>query len=199
MRFDEAASYARERLENELSPALYYHGPFHTRDEVVPATQRLAEMEDIRGEALALLLTAAWYHDLGYTEQAVHHELIGARMVQEILPQFKYSGKQIEVVRWAILATALPQDPQNHLEQILCDADLDVLGRDDFRPRNADLRRELAGMGKTFTDVEWYTGQLKFLLGHTYFTESAHALRDAQKSVNVEALRKALQQSEAVG
>lgn len=199
MRFDEAASHARERLENELSATLYYHGPFHTRDEVVPATRRLAEMERIRGESLDLLLTAAWYHDLGYTEQAVHHELIGARMVQEILPQFKYSDKQIEVVKWAILATALPQDPKTPLEEILCDADLDVLGRDDFMPRNQDLRRELAGMGKTFSDVEWYAGQLKFLQGHTYFTESAHALRDTQKSVNIEDLMKALEQSEAVG
>ena len=199
MRYEQAESYARDRLATELPATLHYHGLLHTRDEVVPAVLRLAEMEGVHGEPLTLLQTAAWFHDLGFVERPVLHELIGVRIAQEALPEFGYSDKQIEVVRWAILATALPQDPQTPLEQILADADLDVLGREDFWPRNLDLRRELAELGKVFTDVEWYTGQLKFISGHTYFTESARALRDRQKAVNVEELREALQRSEAGG
>lgn len=188
MYFDQAVAYAQSRLENELSSNLCYHGPFHTRDEVVPAARQLAEMEKIRGQSLTLLLTAAWFHDLGYVEQPLHHELIGVRIAQEVLPGFGYGEKQIEKVRWAILATALPQAPQSHLEQILADADLDVLGRPDFLARNRDLRQELASLGKTFTDDQWYTGQLKFIREHRYFTQSARSMRDEQKAVNIEAL-----------
>jgi uncharacterized protein len=198
MRFEQAANYARDRLERELPPTLYYHGPFHTRDEVVPAVKTLADMEGIEGESLSLVLTAAWFHDLGFVERAVLHELIGVRIAQEVLPGFKYSKKQIEVVRWAILATALPQEPRTQLDKILADADLDVLGREDFLQRNRDLRRELEAMGKTSTDAKWYGGQLKFIREHSYFTESAHLLRDAQKAINIEALAKVQQQSEAV-
>lgn len=190
MFFDRARAYALGRLERELSPHLSYHGPFHTRDDVVPAAQRLAEMEGIRGESLDLLLTAAWFHDIGYVERPLHHELIGARIVEEALPGFNYSKKQIETVKWAILATALPQAPQTKIEEILTDADLDVLGRVDFLARNRDLRRELAYLGKVFSDTEWYSSQLKFIEGHKYFTESARALRNRQQTVNINALRK---------
>lgn len=191
--FEQAIRYAEQRLEQELAPHFVYHGIAHTRDEVVPAVETLASMERITGKSLMLLRTAAWYHDLGYIENAVHHELIGARMVVDVLPSFGYSPEDVEVVRWAILATALPQSPNNLLEQILTDADLDVLGKTDFMKRNDDLRRELAFLGKEFSDEQWYHQQLKFIEGHQYFTASAHALRDAQKSINITELKQTLQ------
>ena len=187
--FERAKQYALHRLEQELSPDLYYHGISHTRDDVVPAAERLAGMEEIRGESLHLLLTAAWFHDLGFVEQAPHHELISARIAVEVLPGFGYTDKQVEVVRWAILATAVPQSPTTLLEQILVDADLDVLGREDFLSRNRDLRRELASLGKSFTDAEWYASQLKFLKAHTYFTASARKIRDERKQVNISEIK----------
>lgn len=191
--FEQAIRYAEQRLEQELAPHFVYHGIAHTRDEVVPAVETLASMEGITGKSLLLLRTAAWYHDLGYVENPVHHELISARIAVEVLPSLGYSPEDVEVVRWAILATALPQSPTNLLEQILTDADLDVLGTTDFMKRNDDLRRELAFLGKEFSDEQWYRQQLKFIQGHQYFTASAHALRDAQKSINISELKQALE------
>ena len=193
-RFARARGYAEKRLEGELSTHLLYHGPAHTREEVVPAAERLAGMEGVHGESLHLLLTAAWFHDLGYVEQAVHHELISARMAVEVLPSFGYTEDQVETVRWAILATALPQSPGNLLEEILVDADMYVLGGENFMQRNHDLRRELAFLGKTFTDEQWYGGQLKFVERHTYFTASARSLRDAPKAQNIVRLSRVLEE-----
>jgi len=187
--FEQVRQYAEQRLVQELSPNLLYHGIEHTRTEVVPAVETLARLEGIKGNSLYLLLTAAWFHDLGYVEQAMYHELIGARLAVQVLPSFGYTKNQVEIVRWAILATALPQLPRSRLEEILTDADLDVLGRGDFMQRNGDLRREVAYLGKKFTDEEWYTGQLKFIEGHKYFTASARALKDAQKLINIAELR----------
>jgi uncharacterized protein len=191
--FEQARKYAEARLEQELLPNLAYHCIAHTRDEVVPAAETLADMEGLHGKSLLLLRTAAWFHDLGYIEGAVHHELISARMAMEALPSFGYSHEDVEIVRWAILATALPQAPNNLLEQILTDADLDVLGRSDFMKRSDDLRRELASLGKDSTDEEWYNGQIKFVEHHTYFTASAHSLRDVQKRKNLDELKKTLE------
>jgi uncharacterized protein len=192
--FQDAIRYAEGRLQQELSPTLVYHGIAHTRDEVVPAVEALSAMEGISGKSLLLLLTAAWFHDLGYVENAVHHELIGARMVVEILPSFGYSQADVEVVRWAILATALPQSPRNLLEQILTDADLDVLGQTSFMKRNDDLRQELAFFDKQFTDEQWYSQQLNFIEGHQYFTAAARRLRDPQKAINIDELKKVLRE-----
>jgi hypothetical protein len=55
--------------------------------------------------------------------------------------------------------------------------------------RNRDLRMELAFLGTEFTDEQWYSGQLKFLEGHKYFTASARALMDTQKQLNISILR----------
>jgi len=189
-----AQEYARSRLERELSPNLVYHSVRHTCDEVLPAVETLAGMEGVRGKALNLLRTAAWFHDLGYVENAVYHELISARIAAEVLPSFGYRTDEIEVVRWAILATALPQSPRSHLEEILTDADLDVLGSRSFMPRNADLRLELASLGKQFSDQEWYLGQLRFIEGHQYFTASARAWRGAQKLQNIADLKNKLKE-----
>lgn len=192
MYFEKAKQYALHRLENELSPHLTYHRCSHTSDEVVAASEILGHMEGLDDEALSLLLTAAWFHDIGYVEQSLYHELISARIARNVLPDFGYTSGQIEVVEGAILATALPQHPTNTLEQILTDADLDILGHENFMPRNQDLRRELAFMGRDFTDWEWFSSQLKFVEGHRYFTASACTLRDEQKQKNVASLQKAL-------
>lgn len=192
MYFEQAKQYALHRLETELPPHLTYHSLFHTSDEVVTASEILGQMEGLDDEGLSMLLTAAWFHDIGYVEQSLYHELISARIARKILPEFGYTAGQIEVVEGAILATALPQYPTNTLEQILTDADLDILGHENFMPRNQDLRRELAFMGRDFTDREWFSGQLKFVEGHRYFTASASTLRDAQKQKNIASLQKTL-------
>ena len=198
-KFELARQYAEDRLGRELSPDLRYHSIAHTRDEVVPGAEKLAGMEGVGDGSLDLLLTAAWFHDLGYVEHIQYHELISARIAVQVLPSFGYTRKQVEIVRSAILATALPQSPHSRLEEILTDADLLNLGRDSFKRRNADLRLELASFGKVYSDREWFLAQVKFLEGHTYFTASARSLGDAQKSVNIAEMRKALEAATAGG
>lgn len=191
--FEQARQYVLQRLEQELSPNLLYHGIAHTRDDVVPAVETFANMEGITGESFFLLLTAAWFHDLGFVDQAVYHELISARYAVEVLPGFGYTAEQIETIRWIIYATILPQYPKTILEQIMADADLDVLGRDDFMLSNGNLRRELAFAGKYYSDAEWYAGQIKFVEGHTYFTSAARTLRDAGQAKNIAELKQLLE------
>ncbi len=190
--FEQAKQYAIDRLEKELSPGLYYHSLLHTTDDVVPAAAKFAEGEGIQGEDLELLLTAAWFHDLGFIEIRAGHEVVSARFASDVLPGFGYSAAQIEIIKGIIMATVVPQSPKTILEQIMADADLDVLGREDFLPRNLNLRRELAFFGQEFSDTQWFSGQLKFVESHTYFTAAARALRDAGQIKNVDELKKKL-------
>jgi uncharacterized protein len=187
--FEQARQYAEMRLEYELPPSLKYHGIVHTREEVTPAAERIAAAEGIHGKSLYLLLTAAWFHDLGFVEQAPYHELIGARISVQVLPSFGVEKRDVEIVRWAILATAMPQAPQSLIESVLADADLATLGSQNFKQRNNDLREELSLLGRPYTDEKWYSSQLKFLERHRYFTYCAHTLFDAQKKSNMEYLR----------
>jgi hypothetical protein len=87
-----------------------------------------------------------------------------------------------------IMATKLPQSPTSLLEEIMADADLDVLGREDFLIRNTKLREELAVTGKPVTDEHWYRAQIGFMKRHRYFTQAAVRLRRTKKKENIEVL-----------
>jgi predicted metal-dependent HD superfamily phosphohydrolase len=165
---------------------------------VVPAVERLAALEGIGEEDCRLLRLAAIYHDLGFIEQYTGHEYVGMRIAGEVLPDFGFGSAQVATIANIILATKLPQSPHNILEEIMADADLDVFGRDDFFIRNQALRTELASYGRPTSDVEWYTGQLKFLQEHEYFTAAARQLRGPTKQRNLEELAERLRRLSVV-
>jgi uncharacterized protein len=192
--FAGAKQYALTRLERELPALLRYHSVQHTRDGVVPAVERFAAWDGVDDDALLLLRTAAWYHDLGFVEQRIDHEAIGVRIATSMLPCFGYTPPQIATISEMIMATKLPQSPHTPLEEIVADADLDLLGRSNFLERNQDLRKELAAYGTTQTDYQWYTDQLDFLQNHRYWTAAARALRDEQKHRNIVRLTELLAQ-----
>jgi uncharacterized protein len=183
--FERAKQYALERLASELPLAACYHSIRHTRDDVLPAVARLIAAEGVSGISELCLLTAACYHDIGYIFQFNDHETRGVQIAAEVLPRFGYSPEQVDLVSSLIMATQWPVHPRTLLEEIIIDADLDSLGREDFLTTSLNLREELAALtGTTFTDGEWYRHQLQFLQAHRYFTASATALRGPTKQRN---------------
>ena len=187
--FDAAAAWARGTLETELPSHLTYHCATHTIDDVVPAAGRLADAEALAARDRIVLLTAAWFHDLGYIARTHGHEDIAIALAARELPARGYAPEDIEAVATLIRATRLPQRPENHLAGLLADADLDVLGRDDFLVYNDALRRELAAMGRRVDDAAWLDEQIAFLAQHRYHTSTARAQREEAKARNLHCLR----------
>ena len=179
-------------LEGQLSPKLLYHSINHTLD-VTKAVERFAIMEGITDEDLFLLKTAATYHDAGFIEKYEHNEKVAMMLARQILPKYGYTDDQIEIIDGLIKSTEIPQNPQTLLEKIMCDADLDYLGRDDFHEIADLLKRELREHGKLDSDRKWDEIQVKFLEQHVYFTESAINLRRAKKLKHIEDVKQRLE------
>ncbi|RAJ92103.1 HD domain-containing protein [Larkinella arboricola] len=189
MNLPQAEAFILARLERELAPTLYYHGIHHTRDVVEVALQ-LARAENITdAETLALLRTAALYHDCGFVTTYQGHEAEGCRYARETLPEFGYTTGQIEQICAMIMATQIPQNPQNLLERILCDADLDYLGRPDFDPIARTLFKELKARNLISDEPTWNRTQVNFLENHQYWTPTANALRRAAKQRQLDHLK----------
>ncbi len=191
MDFDAAKQFVLKKLGKELSKDLTYHSVGHTLD-VMMAARRLGEMEGLSNEQVCLVETAALFHDIGFTETYDGHEDVSIQIVREVLPDFGYSQEDIETIINLIVATEIPQNPQNHLEEILADADLDYIGRDDMFLIGQRLQFEWYRHGIIKTLREWHEKQIDFLKKHRYFTKSAHKLREPKKQENIRELEELL-------
>lgn len=188
MNYKGAKTYILEKLERELLPIYTYHGLHHTLD-VLAVTKDLCKAEGIEAHETMLLKTAALYHDAGFTVSPKEHEATGCEIARAILPTFDYKSQDIERICGMIMATKIPQNPKNHLECIICDADLDYLGRDDFFPIGNTLFEELKALGILETSLQWNTMQVKFLENHAYHTITTQLLRETKKQAHIAAVK----------
>jgi hypothetical protein len=188
--YNRAVAYALNRLRTELPPELLYHNAMHTEADVLPAAVRLARLSNVAEPDLRLLEVAAAFHDLGQIRTVLGHEQIGADIMSSVLPRYGFSTLEIERVSGMILATELPQSPLNEEQALLCDADLDSLGREDFFATSKALWQERKACGLDIPWQTWLENQHRFLTGHRYFTPAASALRGEGKLKNIELLER---------
>jgi predicted metal-dependent HD superfamily phosphohydrolase len=144
-----------------------------------------------------LLIAAAYFHDTGYIREYDKNEPIAARMAGRILKLIGYKPNEIEKIQKMILSTDLEREPKTHSEKILCDADLDHLGREDFFELDAKIREGRRARGIDVSDdAKWYKGTLEILKTHQYYTESQIKLRAKKKQENIKRLLKKLENIE---
>jgi len=188
-----AERYILKVLEENLKTNLYYHDISHTLD-VCETVEKIALHEDVHGEELFVLKTAALYHDAGFIKQYNNNEVFGVEMAEEALPHFGYTKEQVGEVSKLILATEVPHKPNGPLEEIICDADLDYLGRDDFHSIADKLRQELMERDIIKTYRDWDNLQVKFLSMHKYFTDFGIKKRKPKKLKHLSEIKSRLKE-----
>ena len=188
--------YIRELFKDELPAGIKYHDAEHTLHPtrgVVAVANRIALAEKISEHDRELLIAAAYFHDTGYIREYDKNEPIAARMAGRILRLIGYKPAEIKKVQKMILATDLACKPQSLVEKILCDADLDHLGRNDFFKRDGKLRKGRGERGIDVSDIaKWYRGTLNLITNHKYYTASQKKLREEKKKQNIRQLKEKL-------
>jgi class 3 adenylate cyclase len=188
IQFTDIQELILDKLEKELPEYLFYHNVKHTVD-VVTEVELIGWAENCSDEEILLLKTAGLFHDVGHTVAYDNHEYHGTVLAREMLPQYGYSQEQIDKICDIIMATKLPPNPTNLLENIICDSDLDYLGRSDFIPVSNTLYEELKAQNKMGSLNDWNKIQVKFISGHQYFTETARSLREVNKQLQIERIQ----------
>ena len=188
-RYERVYSLMIEKLEAEMPSKLSYHNVDHILD-VLKAAVELAEMEKLSAEEIELLKVAALFHDAGFIQTVKGHEEAGSKMAEEILPQFDFTENEIKTIKGMVLATKYPPAPKTLSERIICDADLDYLGRDDFFEIGDKLFNELRSQGSLSNVNEWNSLQVNFLTTHRYFTNSSRQLREEKKILHLKEVKK---------
>ena len=196
-RLKKVDQYIRDLFKEELPVGIKFHDANHTLHPergVVAIANRIALSEKISDHDRELLVAAAYFHDTGYIREYEKNEPIAARMAGRILKLMGYKPKEIETIQKMILATDLAREPKTRIEKILCDADLDNLGREDFFKLDAKLRegRRIRGLDVS-DDAKWYKGTLSVIQNHKYYTSSQKKLREEGKQKNIKKLIKKLE------
>lgn len=189
MDYTAAKIFMFKMLENGLSGDLSYHGKHHTED-VLRTTAELCALENISKYETVLLKSACLFHDAGFITGRIEHEKRGCEIAKKYLPDFGYSPDEIKRICGMIMATKIPQSPKNNLEEIICDADLDYLGRDDFFKIGDSLFEELKHQGVIEDKQSWNEMQINFLENHSFFTSTNIKRRTAKKQEHLEYLKK---------
>ena len=184
MNLEAAESFVLEKLKNELADDLYYHSVAHTLD-VTQVAESLARHYQLPQEQQILIKTAALFHDCGFTRTYSGHEEAGCGIVREVLPGLGYDSEHLDCICAMIMTTKIPQAPKNIMEEIICDADLDYLGRDDFLPIGNNLFRELSSRGIIEGEEKWNRLQVSFLDNHKYWTAYSREHREPKKQKNL--------------
>lgn len=188
IQFTDIQEIILDKLERELPDFLHYHNVKHTVD-VVTEVELIGWAEGCSDEEILLLKTAGLFHDAGHTVTYDGHEHQGTLLARQMLPEFGYTEGQIETICSIIMSTQLPPRPNTLLEKIICDSDLDYLGRSDFIPVSNTLFEELKAQNKITKLNDWNKLQVKFISGHQYFTSTARSLREVNKQLQIERIQ----------
>lgn len=176
-----------ELLEAKLPTYLTYHNIPHTL-YVLDVCRNIAGHENVSGEDFLLLEVAALLHDVGHIHSSKEHELESCKIAQQILPEYGVTEQQLTKICGMIMATEIPQRPNNLLEEILADADLEYLGTNQFKPIGDRLLNELRHFNPDLSDEQWNQIQIKFMSQHKYFTNFCKLHREPLKNKHLKAL-----------
>ena len=187
---DHTEAYIQQFYQEHFPPEFVFHDFPHTQNVVESALQ-IGQACQLSEKEMEMLQLAAWFHDTGYFKNPIGHEELSSQLAEAYLRQRNYPPEDISVVKGCIIATRVPQNPQNLLEEILCDADLSHLGNERYWDRCGRLRQEIL-MTKDIlmSEQEWVDFELDFMINHRYHTEVARSFFVKQKNQHIKQLLK---------
>lgn len=165
----EMVDFVIRLLKNKIPETYYYHNVEHTL-YVMNNVQVIGRAEKCTHREIMLLKTAALWHDTGYINIYKGHEEESCKLSRNYLPGYGYRDSEIDLICGMIMATKIPNNPQNKLEEIIVDADLAYLGTNMAATLANNLFRELKILNPGLTKENWNKTEIDFLQSHRYYT-----------------------------
>jgi predicted metal-dependent HD superfamily phosphohydrolase len=174
-------------LKEDLPSHYYYHNYEHTL-YVMQQADIIGRQENCSAEDLRLLRVAALWHDTGYVHVYSGHEEESCALAREDLPGYGFTETEIEKICGMIMATKVPQQPKNKLEEILADADLVYLGSEQVQELAHNLFEEVRAINPSLTKEQWNDIEIGFLQSHHFFTAYCRKYKEPVKELYLDSL-----------
>ncbi|MBK7105286.1 MAG: HD domain-containing protein [Ignavibacteriae bacterium] len=174
--------------EKNNPPENVYHDINHII-EVVEAVKLIAKANSLNENDIQLITISAWFHDIGHIKVWEGHEELGANYAKEFLSNYEISESEIQIIVDCIRVTAIPHNPKNLLEEIICDADVSHVGSENFFEKSILLKKEIElRKNKTFSDIEWIKKNMDFVIQTNFYTNIGKEIFEKQKQINLKKL-----------
>lgn len=182
-------NYVEAFLKENLTKGIYYHDLEHTQ-EVVKAATEIGTASNLSDDQIETVLIAAWFHDTGYYKGMENHEETSRDVAEAFLAKENVNQQKITDVAGCILATRIPQQPANIMEEVLCDADLYHVATKEFFKKSELLRKEFSLIFPDEIQLdEWFKNSIQFLKKHSFFTVYAKEKLLPAKKENLKKLK----------
>ncbi len=183
-------AYLPDFFQKNIGKEYVFHDFTHTRS-VFEAVVQIGLGCNLDERSIALLKIAAWFHDSGYDLGADGHEERSCAYAAEFLKPYALPKVDLDFISRCIMATKIPHQPKDLVEEIMCDADLSHLGEQTYWDRCGRNRQELLLTKNTvMAEQEWVEYELDFMNRHRYFTGVAEELYNERKLKHIKQLRK---------
>ena len=162
--------YITYLLNCHLKPTIKFHNFQHTLS-VVEACSTMAMFYQLSEEETAILITSAWFHDVGYIQTTEGHEKVSNEILKSFFEAKEVAADFIQKCCECIDATQLGYQPKNRLQSILKDADYNHIISDNYWILNERLKKEIESLNDIqVTQEVWYERNLTFLSSLTFAT-----------------------------
>ena len=192
---EELQRAATAYLEANLDKHYTYHNAEHTL-EVCNAVKLFTENSTLPETTVSALKIAAIFHDFGYLVRSFDNEKLSQPYLETFGRRLGIEEKILLEANALILETVFPYKPVTPAGKLLCDADVEYIGRKDFFNKAELFRQELSGRGVVYTNKEWWRLEVEFLQQNSFFTPVCRILRNAGRIENLKSARMYLLESE---
>ncbi len=179
------------------SPALVFHNLNHTR-YVVDKVKEIAGHYQLNDQDMLIVYMAAWFHDTGYLfAPPTEHEEKSVEVMKTFARENKLEFDLVSAVAACILVTKHPRNPQNLVQEIICDADTYNFGTKEFKDTNELVFEEFQnGSEIGLSRKNFDAGAINMLKHHQFYTSYGKDLLSDGKKANMKKLKKKIGKKE---
>lgn len=169
---------------------LAFHDIKHT-EMVVARAKEIAGHYNLSEREMLTIFAAAWFHDTGHLfSEPVGHEKKSAEIMRSFMKANMMDDELINNIDHCIMATKMPRNPANLLEQIICDADMYHFGTKEFKETNKSAMQEIKLRTGTLNRPDFDRKTIEMFKNHEFYTTYCKDLLTKKKQKNMKKLKK---------
>jgi len=187
IKLQDIEEFVIKMFDDEAPPNLYFHNSPLVKN-IGNQVDLISNAEELNDEEYINLRLATIFLFTGFISDYDRPLEGSCQIVEELLPKFGFSKKNIEIVK-TIIANSYSEKQESVSDNILHDARYDYFGRVDFIKLTEKLLKEETEYGKIKDSKTWMQNHLRTISEYEFITSTAKLLRGVSIEDQIAAMK----------